>query len=192
MRMLSNVLAVPRLAFREVVQIARRRLLAARGSVVDRSALILGRCEIMAGVTGGADTVINGSLLDGRGGLEIAHHVLVLHAKVLTATHDLDDPGLKTLYRKVVIEPYAIVFGGATILPGCTVGYGAVVASGAVVSKDVPPMTVVAGNPARAVRERKAVHDLADIRRMSGYVGHAWRELPAAFAVTLGISPRLR
>jgi len=45
----------------------------------------------------------------------------------------------------------------------------------------VAPMTVVAGNPARAVRERKAVHELADIRRMSGYVGHNWREFAALF-----------
>lgn len=190
--MLTNLLAIPKLAFREITQLGRRRLLAARGTVVDPSALILGRCEIMAGVTIGAGTVINGSLLDGRGGLEIADHVLILHAKVLTATHDVDDPGFKTIYRKVVIEPYAIVFGGATILPGCTLGYGAVVASGAVVSKDVPPMTIVAGNPARAVRERKAVHEMSDIRRMSGYVGHVWRGLPEAFAVNLGISPRLR
>jgi acetyltransferase-like isoleucine patch superfamily enzyme len=186
---LTSLPAVPKLAFRELTQVIRRRVLAARGVVVDPTALILGRCDIMAGVTIGAGTVINDSLLDGRGGLEIADHVLVLHAKILTATHDLDDPGLKTVYRKVVIQPYAIIFGGATILPGCIVGRGAVVASGAVVSKDVPPMTVVAGNPARAIRERKAVHDLADIRRMSGYVGHVWRELLEPFA-NLAISPR--
>ena len=190
--MLTNLLAIPRLAFREITQVGRRRLLAARGVIVDPSALILGRCEIMPNVTIGASTVINGSLLDGRGGLEIAHDVVILHARLVTAAHDLDDPCFRTVYRKVVIEPYAIVFGGATILPGCTIGYGAVVARGAVVSKDVPSMTVVAGNPARPIRERKAVHDLADIRRMSGYVGHAWRELPKALAANLGLSARLR
>jgi serine acetyltransferase len=190
--MLRNLVAIPRLALREVTQGVRRRVLAARGIIVDPSALILGRCEIMARMTIGAGTVINGSLLDGRGGLEIADHVLILHAKILTATHDVDDPGFKTVYRKVVIEPYAIVFGGATILPGCTVGYGAVVASGAVVSKDVPPMSIVAGNPARIVRERKAIHEMTDIRRMSGYVGHVWRGWREPFPVNIGISARPR
>jgi acetyltransferase-like isoleucine patch superfamily enzyme len=43
---------------------------------------------------------------------------------------------------------------GSVILAGTTVGAGAVVAAGAVVSKDVPPDTIVAGVPARVIRER--------------------------------------
>lgn len=40
----------------------------------------------------------------------------------------------------------------ATILKGVTIGEGAIVAAGAVVTKDVPPYTIVAGNPARVIR----------------------------------------
>ncbi|MFU0507524.1 DapH/DapD/GlmU-related protein [Pseudaminobacter sp. NGMCC 1.201702] len=43
---------------------------------------------------------------------------------------------------------------GVTILPGVTIGDGAVVGAGAVVTRDVAPYTIVAGVPARAVRER--------------------------------------
>jgi phosphonate metabolism protein (transferase hexapeptide repeat family) len=43
---------------------------------------------------------------------------------------------------------------GAVILPGRNIGTGAVVAAGAIVTKDVPPYTIVAGNPARIVRRR--------------------------------------
>lgn len=39
------------------------------------------------------------------------------------------------------------------ILPGITVGDGSIVAAGAVVTKDVPPKSIVAGNPATIIRE---------------------------------------
>ncbi len=42
----------------------------------------------------------------------------------------------------------------ATILPGVTIGDGAVIGTGATVTKDVPPYAVVAGNPARVIRNR--------------------------------------
>ena len=41
---------------------------------------------------------------------------------------------------------------GVTILKGVTIGEGAVVAAGSVVTKDVPPYTVVGGNPAAVIR----------------------------------------
>src|ERR1700716_2637883 len=45
---------------------------------------------------------------------------------------------------------------GAIVLPGRRIGTGAVVAAGAVVTKDVAPYSVVAGNPARVIRQRFA------------------------------------
>lgn len=45
------------------------------------------------------------------------------------------------------------------ILPSCRkIGYGAVIGSGSVVVKNVEPMSVVSGNPAKEFKKRKCVH----------------------------------
>jgi len=42
-------------------------------------------------------------------------------------------------------------------MPGVTIGKGAVVYAGSVVAKSVPPYTVVGGNPAKPIKERKRI-----------------------------------
>jgi acetyltransferase-like isoleucine patch superfamily enzyme len=49
----------------------------------------------------------------------------------------------------------ASIGSNATILAGITIGEGALIGAGAVVTHDVPPNTVVAGNPARSLRNRR-------------------------------------
>jgi len=55
--------------------------------------------------------------------------------------------------RPVTIHDDAWVGAGAFVLRGVTLGQGAIVAAGAIVTKDVPPFSIVAGNPAVIVRE---------------------------------------
>jgi acetyltransferase-like isoleucine patch superfamily enzyme len=52
-----------------------------------------------------------------------------------------------------VIKAGASIGSNATILCGITVGEQAIVGAGSVVTRDVPPFTVVAGNPARVLRK---------------------------------------
>jgi len=51
-----------------------------------------------------------------------------------------------------LVKKGASIGSSATVLCGITIGEGAVVGAGSVVTKDVPPNTVVAGNPARVLK----------------------------------------
>lgn len=79
---------------------------------------------------------------------------LSYRAHVCAGTHDLNDPALPLLKPPVTIEDGVWVGTEAFIGPGTSVGAGAVVGARAVVVKDVSPLDVVAGNPARTVSRR--------------------------------------
>ena len=53
------------------------------------------------------------------------------------------------VFSRTVVETGASVGGGAVILPGVRIGRNAMVGAGAVVTRDVPPFSIVTGNPAR-------------------------------------------
>jgi heptaprenylglycerol acetyltransferase len=66
-------------------------------------------------------------------------------------------PGqLQGTVAPVIFKRGCYVGAGALILPGVTIGEGAVVAAGAVVTRDVPPRKVVAGVPARVLKDTDA------------------------------------
>ncbi|MGF1465837.1 MAG: acyltransferase [Sandaracinaceae bacterium] len=81
--------------------------------------------------------------------------------KILTSAHREAGRALPVLHAPLAFAPVRIeddadLGTGAIVLPGVTVGRGAIVGAGAVVTKDVAPYAVVAGNPARPLRERPA------------------------------------
>ncbi len=94
--------------------------------------------------------------LDGRQGITFGENVNVgSHVSIYTRQHDIDSPDFAEIGAPVVVGSYAWIASHSVILPGVTIGEGAVVAAGSVVPRDVPPYTLVGGNPARVIRERQ-------------------------------------
>lgn len=124
-----------------------------KGNAIKRNVEI----RIPRRVSIGNNTTINHRvLLDGRGGLTIGNNVdIAQDVHIWTEDHDYNSPSYAGRPSPVVIEDYVWIASRATILPGVTVHKGAVVAAGAVVSKDVAPMTVVGGVPAKEIGKRE-------------------------------------
>ena len=90
------------------------------------------------------------------GGVKIGANVdIAQETNIWTEQHDYNDPTYKAICKKVVIEDYVWLASRVTVLPGVRIGRGAVIASGAVVTKDVPPLAIVAGVPAKIIGYRK-------------------------------------
>ena len=93
------------------------------------------------------------------GPVTIGSHVNLAQGITITAlNHNFDDSekridqqGIST--KEVVLEEDIWVGANAVILPGVTIGKHAVVAAGAIVTKDVPPHSLVAGVPAKVIRQ---------------------------------------
>lgn len=65
-----------------------------------------------------------------------------------------------------LIESDAWIGMNAMIMPGVTIGEGAIVAAGSVVAKDVPPYTIVGGNPAKEIKKRFTDGEIEKLKEM--------------------------
>lgn len=81
--------------------------------------------------------------------------VVSQRAYLCSASRDIDDPAKPLLTAPIVLEAKAWVAAEAYIAPGVTVGEGGVAAARAVATRNIAPWTVVAGNPAGVIRQRK-------------------------------------
>lgn len=105
----------------------------------------------------GSFTTINKrTLLDGRGGNIIIGNCVDIaqECNIWTLQHNYNSSRYEAIGKETVIGDYVWLASRVTILPGVKVGYGAVVASGAVVTKDVPPLAIVGGVPAKKIGSR--------------------------------------
>lgn len=104
---------------------------------------------------GARSTIAQRCYIDARGGIEVGRDVSISReAALLTATHPPDDLDYLATLAPIKLETHSWIGMRALVLPGVSVGEGAVVGAGAVVTEDVAPYTIVAGVPAKVLRER--------------------------------------
>jgi len=96
-------------------------------------------------------------------GVELGNYVMLgPRVAIVGADHEFEVPGTPSIFAgrpaslRTVIEDDAWIGYGSILKAGVRVGRGAIVAAGSVVTKDVPPYKIVAGVPARAIRDRFA------------------------------------
>ncbi|WP_246135759.1 sugar O-acetyltransferase [Mesorhizobium intechi] len=112
--------------------------------------------------TGGADIRVGRNVFINQnctfydlGGLDIADDVLIgPNVSLITSGHPLEPSRRRafTIAKPIAIERNVWIAAGATVIGGVTIGENSVVAAGSVVTKDVPPNTLVGGNPGRVIR----------------------------------------
>jgi putative colanic acid biosynthesis acetyltransferase WcaF len=89
-------------------------------------------------------------------GIRLASRVIISQGSFLcSATHDYTDPSYPLTGAQIAVQEDSWIAADAFIGPGVTIGPGTVVGARAVVVKDAPPWTVVAGNPARVIKQRE-------------------------------------
>lgn len=113
-----------------------------------------------SGIRIGRDCLIGEySVIRGQGGVSIGDRVYTSPmTQIIAVNHVFNDPERPFIEQGItaegiVIEDDAWLGSAAVITDGVRIGKGAVVAAGAVVTRDVPPHSVVAGVPARVVKQ---------------------------------------
>jgi acetyltransferase-like isoleucine patch superfamily enzyme len=117
--------------------------------------------EIGIGLRVGNHSNIGASCYIGcSGGIQIGDNVLMSPGVSMFAENHNYDHVDKPIIEQgvtrapIVVEDDCWLASNSTILAGVHIGTGSIVAAGAVVTKDVPARTIVAGNPARVIKER--------------------------------------
>lgn len=117
--------------------------------------------KLMAKAWGGViindHSYINGATIDCSQSITIGSYCAIAQGAIIKDSDEhaiIDENGNKNEYIKPIVIGNKVWIGtNAIILKGITIGDGAIVAAGAVVTHDVPPRTMVAGVPAKVIKE---------------------------------------
>lgn len=113
----------------------------------------------------GDKTRIHGSCIHAHKKIHIGANCLIAaNCQIIDGNgHDLSFPDVENRIntigdaRAIIIEDNVWICANSIVLPGVTIGYGSVIAAGSVVVKDIPPMCVAGGNPAKIIKTCKNI-----------------------------------
>ncbi len=94
--------------------------------------------------------------IDNLADVELGNHVCLSQRVYLcTGSHDHRSPGFELITGPIRVENGAWLGAGCLIVCGITIAANSLVAGGSVVTKNVPPATIVGGNPAKPIGHRQ-------------------------------------
>lgn len=114
---------------------------------IGKNVVIMMNATINIGATIGDGTMVDMNVVLG-GRATVGKHCHIGAGTVLAGV--IEPPSA----TPVIIEDAVVIGANAVVLEGVRIGQGAVVAAGAVVTQDVPPNSVVAGMPARVIKQK--------------------------------------
>jgi acetyltransferase-like isoleucine patch superfamily enzyme len=112
--------------------------------------VVIGK-EVLLGFNIIIDNVYPYLITIGDGAALAGSNILLAHSK----PPEHFKGSVESFAAPVRIERNVWIGIGAIILPGVTIGEGSIISAGSVVTRDVPPNYLVAGNPARHIKELK-------------------------------------
>lgn len=138
--------AIPLLDLKEInARIEPGAIIRDQVEIGDNAVIMMGASINIGSVIGAGTMIDMNATLGGRATVGKNCHVGA--GAVLAGV--IEPPSAKP----VVVEDDVVIGANAVVLEGVTIGKGAVVAAGAIVTKDVEPHTVVAGTPAKVIKQ---------------------------------------
>lgn len=143
---------------------------------ISRTAFFNGRSKIAKDVKIGEHSFVNYECYISSGTIIKDYVMLGPRVAIVGSDHSYDQPGNPIIFsgrpplKMTLIDSDAWIGYGSIIMSGVTIGQGAIVAAGSIVTKDVEPLTIVGGIPAKKITDRfeSADENIIHLRAING------------------------